>query len=102
VIGLARRRGLDDAWLLVVMAAELAVLAIFFPTTRLLAQFSAMQMVYAGHALSAGRWSAVRDPRAAIRKSIIQEPRTADSARVQRFLARMIQTSARESSGPPS
>ena len=44
--------GLDDAWLLAVIAAELAIHVIFFPTTRLLAQFSAMQMVYAGYALA--------------------------------------------------
>jgi hypothetical protein len=55
VIGLRRRRRLDDVWLLAVVAAELAVHVIFFPTTRLLAQFSAMQMVYAGYGLTASR-----------------------------------------------
>jgi hypothetical protein len=57
VLGLTRRRGLDDAWLLVVIGAELAVLVLFFPTTRLLAQLAAMQMLYAGHGLAMPRLS---------------------------------------------
>ena len=52
VIGLRRRRAIDDRWLLVVLGAELAVHVAFFPTTRLLAPFTAMLMVYAGYGLA--------------------------------------------------
>jgi hypothetical protein len=60
VTGLMRRRSLDDAWLLAVIAAELAIHVIFFPTTRLLAQFSAMQMVYAGSSLATLRGDSIK------------------------------------------
>ena len=60
VTGLLRRRRLDDPWLLAVIAAELAIHVIFFPTTRLLAQFSAMQMVYAGYALATLRGDSIK------------------------------------------
>lgn len=52
VMGFRRRRGIDDHWLLVVLGAELAVYTVFFPTTRLLAPFSAMLMIYAGYGLA--------------------------------------------------
>ena len=49
MIGFWRRRQIDDQWLLVVLGAELAVHVVFFPTTRLLAPFTAMLMLYAGY-----------------------------------------------------
>ena len=52
VMGFRHRRGLDDQWLLAVLAAEFTVYTVFFPTTRLLAPFSAMLMVYAGYGLA--------------------------------------------------
>jgi hypothetical protein len=48
LIGLIRRRGLDDAVLLIAMASEAVIHTIFFPTTRLLGPFTAVLMVYAG------------------------------------------------------
>ena len=52
IVGFSRRRDIDDRWLLVVLGAELAVNVTFFPTTRLLAPFTAMLMVYAGYGLA--------------------------------------------------
>jgi hypothetical protein len=52
VMGFRHRRGIDDHWLLVALGAELAVYTVFFPTTRLLAPFSAMLMIYAGYGLA--------------------------------------------------
>jgi hypothetical protein len=51
-MGFRHRRGLDDHWLLAVLAAEFTVYTVFFPTTRLLAPFSAILMVYAGYGLA--------------------------------------------------
>ena len=51
-IGFRHRRGLDDRWLLAVLAAEFTVYTLFFPTTRLLAPFNALLMVYAGYGLA--------------------------------------------------
>jgi len=44
VMGFRHRRRIDDHWLLAALGAELAVYTLFFPTTRLLAPFSAMLM----------------------------------------------------------
>ena len=52
VMGFRYRRGLDDQWLLAMLAAEFAVYTLFFPTTRLLAPFSAVLMIYAGYGLA--------------------------------------------------
>jgi hypothetical protein len=52
VMGFRHRRRFDDQWLLAVLAAEFAVYTLFFPTTRLLAPFNAMLMVYAGYGLA--------------------------------------------------
>jgi hypothetical protein len=52
MMGFRQRRGLDDRWLLAVLVAEFTVYTIFFPTTRLLAPFSAVLMVYAGYGLA--------------------------------------------------
>ena len=52
VTGFFHRRSLDDHWLLAVLAAEFTVYTVFFPTTRLLAPFSAVLMVYAGYGLA--------------------------------------------------
>jgi hypothetical protein len=51
-LGLVRRRGLHDAALLAVLASEIVVYTVFFPTTRLLAPATAVAMVYAGIGLS--------------------------------------------------
>ena len=51
-LGFRNRRGIDDRWLLAVVGAEFVVYAVFFPTTRLLAPFSAVLMVYAGTVLA--------------------------------------------------
>ena len=64
IMGFRYRRGLDDHWLLAVLAAEFAVYTVFFPTTRLLAPFSAVLMVYAGYGLA--RHTAVRDGKIAV------------------------------------
>lgn len=55
LIGLIRRRGLDDSVLLIALASEVAIYTIFFPTTRLLGPFTAVLMVYAG-------WACARAP----------------------------------------
>jgi hypothetical protein len=55
LVGLRHRRGLDDHVLLVVLASEIAVHTVFFPTTRLLGPFTAVLMVYAGIGLSRAR-----------------------------------------------
>jgi TRAP-type C4-dicarboxylate transport system permease small subunit len=52
VAGFRHRRRLEDRWLLAVLAAEFTVYTVFFPTTRLLAPFTAMLMVYAGYGLA--------------------------------------------------
>ena len=52
MMGFRQRRGLDDRWLLAVLVAEFTVYTMFFPTTRLLAPFSAVLMVYAGYGLA--------------------------------------------------
>ena len=62
VMGFRHRRGLDDQWLLAVLAAEFAVYTLFFPTTRLLAPFSAVLMVYAGYGLARHTSNAGADP----------------------------------------
>lgn len=48
IAGLRRRRGLDDAILLIVLISETIVHTLLFPTTRLLVVFEAALMVYAG------------------------------------------------------
>ena len=50
--GFRNRREIDDPWLLAVLGAEFVVYTVFFPTTRLLAPFSAVLMVYAGYGLA--------------------------------------------------
>jgi hypothetical protein len=52
MLGFRNRRGIDDRWLLAVLGAEFVVYTVFFPTTRLLAPFSAVLMVYAGYGLA--------------------------------------------------